>query len=174
MSPLTALSLSIAVFACIWTFLALGPLSGAVLVWAGVVAWGCFFHSGADEAALKKTIAGTVYGSVLAGIALLLVVNNPLGLPAGIAAPVYVAVTVFFLVIVAGVELLSVVPANVYGFAVTVGYALHQPTSEGVGPLASLTAASLANPVLLCSLSFVLGAIFGFVSNKVAGAIGKS
>ena len=88
MNQLTALSVSIAVLGGIWAFLALGPLSGAVLVWAGFIAWGCYFHTGGNTDALKKTIAGNIYGAVLAGIALLLVVNNPVGLPAAIAAPV--------------------------------------------------------------------------------------
>lgn len=173
MSKLTALALSIAVLGGIWAFLALGPLAGSVLVWAGFIAWGCYFHTGGDSAALQKTIVGMVYGAVIGGIALFLVVNNPAGLPAAAAAPVYVAVTVFFLVIVAGVNLLSVVPANVYGYAVTVAYSLHQPTADGVGPLANLTAANLANPVLLVALSVVLGAVFGMLSGKVAGALGK-
>jgi hypothetical protein len=173
MSKLTALSLSIAVLGGVWAYLALGPLAGSVLVWAGFIAWGSYFHTGGDDAALKKTIAGTIYGAVLAGIALFLVVNNPAGLPAAVAAPVYVAVTVFFLVIVASANLLSVVPANVYGYAATVAYSLHQPTVDGVGPLASLTAANLTNPVLLLSLSFVLGAVFGLLSNKLAGVLGK-
>ncbi len=173
MSKLTALALSIAVLGGIWAFLALGPLAGSVLVWAGFIAWGCYFHTGGDNAALQKTIVGMVYGAVIGGIALLLVVNNPAGLPAAAAAPVYVAVTVFFLVIVAGINLLSVVPANVYGYAVTVAYALHQPTADGVGPLANLTVANLANPVLLVALSVVLGAVFGMVSGKVAGALSK-
>jgi hypothetical protein len=76
-------------------------------------------------------------------------------------------------VIVASINLLSVVPANVYGYAATVAYALHQPTADGVGPLASLTAADLTNPVLLLSLSFVIGALFGLVSGKLAGVLGK-
>lgn len=173
MSKLTALSLSIAVLGGVWAYLALGPLAGSVLVWAGFIAWGSYFHTGGDDAALKKTIAGTIYGAVLAGIALFLVVNNPAGLPAAVAAPVYVAVTVFFLVIVASANLLSAVPANVYGYAATVAYSLHQPTVDGVGPLASLTAANLTNPVLLLSLSFVLGAVFGLLSNKLAGVLGK-
>lgn len=173
MSKLTALALSIAVLGGVWTFLAFGPLAGSVLVWAGFIAWGCYFHTGGDNAALQKTIAGTVYGAIVAGIALFLVVNNPVGLPAVAAAPVYVAVTVFFLVIVASLNLLSVVPANVYGYAATVAYALHQPTVDGVGPLASLTAVNFTNPVLLLSLSFVLGAVFGMVSGKVAGILGK-
>lgn len=173
MSKLTALSLSIALLGGVWVFLALGPLAGSALVWAGFIAWGCYFHTGGDNAALQKTIAGMVYGAVLAGIALLLVVNNPAGLPAAVAAPVYVAVTVFFLVIVAGSSLLSVVPANVYGYAATVAYSLQTPTADGVGPLANLTAASLANPVLLLSVSFVIGAIFGMLSGKLAGVLGK-
>lgn len=173
MSQVTALSLSIAVLGGIWAFLALGPLAGFVLVWAGFIAWGCYFHTGGDAAALQKTIAGMIYGAILAGIALLLVVHNPVGLPAAIAAPVYVAVTVFFLVIVAGCNLLSVVPANVYGYAATVAYALQTPTVEGAGPLASLTMPSFANPVILLSVSYVLGAVFGMISGKVAGMLGK-
>lgn len=173
MSQLTALSLSIAVLGGVWAFLALGPLAGFVLVWAGFIAWGCYFHTGGDNAALQKTIAGNVYGAVLAGIALLLVVHNPVGLPAAVAAPIYVAVTVFFLVIVAGFNLLSTVPANVYGYAATVAYSLHTPTVEGVGPLASLTSVSMANPVLLLSVSFVVGAVFGMLSGKLAGMLGK-
>ena len=38
MQQLIALSLSIAVLGAIWAFLALGPLAGFVLVWAGFVA----------------------------------------------------------------------------------------------------------------------------------------
>lgn len=173
MSKLTALSVSIAVLGGVWAYLALGPLAGNVLVWAGFIAWGCYFHTGGDDAALKKTLAGTVYGAVIAGIALLLVVHNPVGLPAAIAAPVYVAVTVFFLVIVAGCNLLSVVPANVYGYAGTVAYALCTPTAEGVGPLASLTTPSMANPVILLAVSYVVGAVFGLASGKLAGVLGK-
>ena len=173
MSQVTALSVSIAVLGGLWAFLALGPLAGFVLVWAGFLAWGCYFHTGADNAALQKTIVGMIYGAVLAGIALLLVVHNPVGLPAAVAAPVYVAVTVFFLVIVANINLLSVVPANVYGYAGTVAYALQTPTMEGAGPLASLMMPSFANPVILLAVSYIVGAIFGMISGKVAGMLAK-
>ena len=71
------LSVSIAVFGGIWAFLALGPLSGFVLVWAGFIGWGCFFHSGANTNALVKTIAGNAYGALVAWVALLIIVNVP-------------------------------------------------------------------------------------------------
>ena len=54
MSKLTGLALSIAVLGGVWAFLALGPLAGYVLVWAGFIAWGCYFALGADTAALQK------------------------------------------------------------------------------------------------------------------------
>lgn len=167
MSKLTALAVSIAVLGAIWAFLALGPLAGSVLVWAGFIAWGSYFHSGGDAAALQKTIVGMIYGAIIAGIALALVVANPIGLGAAIAAPVYVGITVFFLVIVANISLLSVVPANVYGYAATAGYALSTNTAN------LTTAPDLTNPVLLVALSAIIGALFGAASGKLAGVLGK-
>ena len=167
MSKLLALALSIAVLGGVWAFLALGPLTGHVLVWVGFIAWGCYFHTGADGAALQKTIIGMVYGAIVAGIALALVVANPVALPAAVAAPIYVGVTVFFLVIVASLPMLSVVPANVYGYAATAGYALSTNSA------AMTTAPNFTNPVLLVIASVVLGTIFGMISGKVASALGK-
>lgn len=167
MSKLLALALSIAVLGGIWAFLALGPLAGMVLVWAGFIAWGCYFHSGADAAALQKTIVGMIYGAVIAGVALALVGANPLSLPGAAGPAVYIAVTVFLLVIVAGVNLLSVVPANVYGYAATAAYALQTPTAGNV------MAANLTNPVLIVSLSVIFGAVFGMLSGKLAAMLSK-
>lgn len=175
MSKLLALSLSIAVLGAIWAFLALGPLAGFVLVWAGFIAWGCFFHSGADEKALSRTIAGNVYGAIVAWIALLIIVNVAVPSLGTVWPAIVVGVTVFFLVIVASVDLLSVVPANVYGYAATVAYSLHQGAdAAGVGPLQRLTTVSAGNPLILLIVSMVLGALFGYASAKLAGALAKS
>lgn len=167
MSKLVALSISIAVLGGVWAYLALGPLAGMVLVWAGFIAWGCYFHTGGDTAALQKTIIGMIYGAVIAGVALFLVGLNPLGLPGAVGPAVYIGATVFLLVIVAGIDFLSVVPANVYGYAATAAYAL-QTANAG-----SVTAMNLTNPVLLVALSTVLGAIFGMLSGKLSGVLSK-
>ena len=167
MSKLTGLALSIAILGGVWAFLALGPLAGYVLVWAGFIAWGCYFALGADTAALQKTIVGMIYGAVIAGVALALVGANPLGLAGALGPAIYIAVTVFLLVIVANIPLLSAVPANVYGYAATAAYAL-QTANAG-----SVTAMDLTNPVLLVALSTILGAIFGMLSGKLAGILGK-
>lgn len=168
MPQLVALSLSVAVLGAIWAFLALGPLAGFVLVWAGFIAWGCFFHSGGDQKALVKTICGTAYGAVLAWIALLIIFRGGVGGMGTAAIAIVVGVTVFFLVIVAKIDALSVVPANVYGYAATVAYALHQ-----AGALDNLTSPSFANPLILLIVSFILGAIGGYLSGQLAGLLTK-
>lgn len=167
MSKLTALAVSIAVLGGVWAFLALNPLASIALVWVGFIAWGCFFHTGGDTAALQKTIAGMVYGAVIAGVALYLVNSGMLGGLGVLAAPIIIAVTVFLLVIVAVNSLLSVVPANVYGYAATAGLALT------AGSAGSVTAMDATNPVVLVIISTVLGALFGLASGKLAGALGK-
>lgn len=167
MSKLTALALSIAVLGGVWAFVALNPLASIALVWVGFIAWGCYFHSGADDAALQKTIAGMIFGAVMAGVALYLVNAGTLASLGNLAAPVIIAVTVFPLVILAGNNLLSVVPANVYGYAATAGLALT------AGTAANATLLDMTNPVLLVAVSSILGAVFGMISNKVAGMLGN-
>jgi hypothetical protein len=172
MSKLTALAVSIAVLGGIWAYIALGPFGigdgdAELLVWVGFIAWACYFHTGADTAALQKTIAGMIYGAVIAGVALFLVDINPLALPGAVGPAVYVAATVFLLVIVASKTLLSVVPANVYGYAATAGYAL-QTTGAG-----SVTAPDLTNPVLLVALSVIVGTLFAMASGKLADKLAK-
>jgi hypothetical protein len=170
MSKLTALALSIAVLGGVWAFLALNLLAGTAIIWVGFIAWACYFHTGGDSAALQKTIAGMSFGAVIAAIALALVVADPtgdLGALEALEIPVIIAITVFPLVIVAGINLLSVVPANVYGYAATAGLALSTNTA------ANATVIDLTNPALLVIISVVLGAVFGMLSGKLAGALGK-
>ena len=80
---------------------------------------------------------------------------------------IVVGVTVFFLVIVASIDLLSVVPANVYGYAALVAYSLHQPSAApATGPLQNLVSSpSFANPLVLLIVSMVIGALFGYASD---------
>ena len=180
MSQLVSLSLSVAVLGAIWAFLALGPLAGFVLVWAGFIAWGCYFHTGGDNKALVKTIVGNAYGVIIAWIALLIIVNVSIAALGTIWPALVVGVTVFLLVIVASIEQLSAVPANVYGYAATVAYSLHQPSAPGAsadkagtGPLQSLLSVSFSNPLILLIVSMMLGAIGGYLSGQLAKTLTK-
>ncbi len=175
MTSLVALSLSIGVLGAIWAFLALGPLSGFVLVWAGFIGWGCFFHSGGDTGAFVKTVVGTAYGAVVAWIALLIIVHVPIPALGTVWPAVVVGVTVFFLVIVASVDALSAVPANVYGYAAVVAYSLSATsTAPSTGPLFNLSSASFANPLVLLIVSMAIGACFGYASGWVSKMLTKS
>ncbi len=165
MPQTTALSISIAVLGGIWAYLALGPLSGFTLVWAGFIAWGCFFHTGGDANALIKTIVGTIYGAIIAWIALMIIVKAPVPALGAVWPAIVVGVTVFFLVIVASIDPLSAVPANVYGYAALVGYTLSK------GATGDLTAGSFANPLVLMAISFIIGALFGYVSGQLTGVL---
>ncbi|MGH8583789.1 MAG: DUF1097 domain-containing protein [Gammaproteobacteria bacterium] len=178
MSPLLALSLSIAVLGAIWTYLALSPLAGFVLVWAGFIAWGSFFHSGGDTKALVKTLCGNVYGIVIGWIALLIIFKFGVADMGPVAIASVVGATVFLIVIVASIEPLSAVPANVYGYSSIVAYALHQasapgatPDVPGTGPLQNLIAVNFENPLVILIVSMVIGALAGFLSGQVANVI---
>ena len=76
-----------------------------------------------------------IYGAIVAWIALLIIARTSEVPGLGTVWPaIVVGVTVFFLVIVASTDLLSCVPANVYGYAALVGYTL------SAGKLDALTA----------------------------------
>ena len=164
MPQLVALSLSIAVLGGIWAFIA---LKAGFLVWAGFIAWGCYFHTGGDNKALIKTICGNVYGVIIGWIALLIVAKVPIEALGALWPAIVIGATVFLLVIVASIEQLSVVPANVYGYAAAAGLGI-----SGNG-IANVTAANMSNPLIGVGISMVIGAVLGMVSGKVAGALTK-
>ena len=163
MSELLALSVSVAVLGGIWAFIALGPLASLALVWVGFIGAGCFFAAGGDTKALTKTIVGMIYGAIVAWIALLIIAKVPVPSLGTVWPAIVVGVTVFFLVIVASADLLSSVPANVYGYAALVGYTL------SAGKLDALTAADNSNPLFLIAVSAILGGVLGYLN----GAIGR-
>src|ERR687893_3121825 len=68
MDVLVALAVSIGILIAGWTYVALGP--AALPVWAGIVAWGCFFAAGGKTTGLTKTIASNLSGVFWAFLAL--------------------------------------------------------------------------------------------------------
>ena len=167
MSQLVALALSIGLLGGVATFLF--PAVG-LAVWAGFIAWACFFHSGGDTNALKHTIAGNVFGALMAWVAAFLIIETPLGHnEVGIA--VAVALTVFVMCLAAHIKVLSVIPASVYGYASTVAYMLLTAQAMAIAELVSVD--FLPNALLMIVLSMVFGALFGFASGKLATALTK-
>ena len=168
MSSNTALAISVGVLGAVATWLFLGPLGGMLAIWAAFIAWGCFFHCGGKEHGLQSAILNNAAGAIIAGITLYVAtrtgMGDKLGLP--IWAAICVGIGVAAMVLLANVAMFSVIPAQVYGFASVVALTL-----MGTDGPANLTAASLANPVIVIILSMIVGAVFGYVSEKLAGML---
>jgi hypothetical protein len=168
MKQLSALSLAIGVLGAIatWAFLTFG----GVLIWAAFISWGCFFHCGGDDAALRNTIIGTVFGSLVATIAALIILGVPLAdkLSLPVWAGIVVGATVWVICIAANIKAFSVIPANVYGYAATFAYLLQTPDRLNT---AALTSLSMNNAFIAVAISLVIGALLGYVSGKLGAAL---
>jgi len=168
MKQLTALSLAIGILGAVatWGFLTFG----GVLIWAAFIGWGCFFHSGGDDAALRNTIVSNIFGSLVATIGALIILGVPLAdkLTLPVWAAIVVGVTVWVLCIAANIKALSVIPANVYGYAATFAFLLQTPDRLNVQ---ALTSASMNNAFIAVGVSMVIGALFGYASAKLGAAL---
>jgi hypothetical protein len=91
--------------------------------------------------------------------AVLLAAQLPFG---ALAAPVAVGVGATVIVLSSKVPLLATIPASVYGFASIAGLIL----LGGSGM-------SATKALLPTILSIIIGAVFGFVSEAIAGALTK-
>jgi uncharacterized protein DUF1097 len=167
MTSLVALSVSIGVLGAVATWLALGLLAGVVAIWIIFIAWATYFATGGDVAGLKTTIISGIWGAIMAWVAFFLITKVGVDLPSNLWPSIAVGATVLVLCLGAHVEALKNIPASVYGYAVTAALALPQL------PDVHLTAMDPSNPLIMAVISIVVGALFGFVSGKLAGALGK-
>jgi hypothetical protein len=151
MDALVALALSIGVLIAGWTYLAVGV--AALPVWAGIVAWGCFFAAGGKAEGLVKTIVSNLSGVLWAFLALYLWNSMGGGVP---LLALLVGVAAFIMVIQAKIPALSFIPGAFLGAATAV--------SVVVGANGSWTNTIIA---------LLAGALLGYVSEMLAGAIGS-
>lgn len=150
MDMLMALAVSIGVLIAAWTYLAVGVAT--LPVWVGIITWGAFFAAGGKTDGLIKTIAASLSGLVWAFIAAFVV--GKLGGGTGYLA-LMVGVVAFAMVMQSKVSFLSFIPGAFLGAAATVGAG--GGTDTGVlGKIA---------------VALVAGAIFGYLSELLAGAI---
>jgi hypothetical protein len=150
MDALVALALSIGILIAGWTYLALGV--AALPVWAGIIAWGCFFAAGGKTTGLAKTIASNLSGVLWALVALTLSNRFGGGVP---MLSLLVGIAAFIMVIQAKIPALSFIPGAFLGAATAV--------SVVVGANGTYTSTVIA---------LVAGAVFGYLSEMLAAAIG--
>jgi Protein of unknown function (DUF1097) len=149
MDVLVALGISIGILIAIWTYIALGV--AALPVWAGIIAWGCFFAAGGKTAGLTKTIAANLSGVLWAFLALTAWNNFGGGVP---VLAVLVGIAAFFMVLQAKIPALSFIPGAFLGAATAVGVV--------VG----------ANGTWIKTIiALVAGAVLAYLSELLAGAM---
>ena len=167
MDKLTALSLSIGILAGVATFLAVGPASGIFFIWAATIAWAAYFFLGANKEALVNTIVCGIFGVVMAWItAILLTEISPEAVPGfSVMAAITVAVAVTVMCLAANIPQLATIPASVLGYSSTFAYLLQTPDKLTQDVLLSV---SLSNPLLVISISIVVGTYFGQFSAQLA------
>ncbi len=172
MDKLTALSLSIAGLSGFATFLAVGPASGLFFIWAATIAWAAYFFLGATKEALMNTIVCGIFGVFMAWVTAILLTKIPadaaLGFP--LMAAVTVAVAVLVLCLAANIPQLATIPASVLGYSSTFAYLLQTP--EKLTPEV-LLGVSLSNPLLVISISIVVGTYFGQWSAQLSAKLTK-
>ena len=151
MDALVALGLSIGILIAGWTYVALGP--GALPVWAGIVAWGCFFAAGGKTSGLMKTIASNLSGVLWAFLAITASQQFGGGLP---VLSVLVGLAALFMVLQAKIPTLSFIPGAFLGAATAV--------SVVVGANGSWVRTIVA---------LVAGAVLEYLSEMVAAALTK-
>jgi hypothetical protein len=155
MDVLVALAVSIGILIAAWTYIALGT-AAALPVWAGIVAWGCFFAAGGKTTGLTKTVASNLSGVFWAFVALYLSASLPgiggLSLLVGLAA--------LFMVLQSKIPALSFIPGAFLGAATAVSVVVG---AEGKFP----------HPWVRTVVALVLGAVFGYLSEMLAGAIAR-
>ncbi|HEY8106534.1 MAG TPA: DUF1097 domain-containing protein, partial [Gemmatimonadales bacterium] len=149
MSQLVALSVSIGVLGGIATFL---YLKLHLLIWAGFIAWACFFHSGGDNNALKNTIVGNAFGAVCAWVGALIILSFPMADSIGgeAWAAIVVGLTVLILCLGAHIKAFSSIPTSVYGYAAVFAYLLQTADSMTKDKLMS---GSMGNALILVVVS---------------------
>jgi hypothetical protein len=151
MDVLVALAISIGILIAGWTYVALGV--AALPVWAGIVAWGCFFAAGGKTAGLTKTIASNLSGVLWAFLALQAAKSFGGEVP---VLSVCVGLAALFMVLQAKIPALSFIPGAFLGAATAV--------SVVVGANGSWTKTIVA---------LVAGAVLGYISEVLAGAISR-
>ena len=170
MDKLLALSLSIGVLSGVATYLAIGPAAGVFFIWAATIAWAAFFLIGATKEAAIQTIFNGVFGIFMAWVTAVLILEIDPNASIGVELTTAITVAVAVIVLCLGSKLpaFAVIPVGVLGYSSTFAYLLQTPEKLTHDVLLG---ADLSNPLFVITVSFILGSLFGYLSNELAGKL---
>jgi hypothetical protein len=171
MDLVTALAVSIGLLGGVATYLFLSdPLVLGLQIWAAFIAWASFYHCGGKLQGFTSSVLANLWGILWGVLTLLAISRLAIGesLPPNVWPAICVAVGVGLMILGCTIPIFSAIPATVYGYAAVVAFALLKAGTD------NLTVPSLANPAVVIALSMIVGAIFGLISEAVAGAMARS
>ncbi len=153
MKKLEAYSISIGILGAVDTFLTATIFP--VPVWVTFIAWASFFILGGKLSGLIRSVASNLTGVVIASLTLLTI--SALGEHVIVAA-ILVGLGSAAMVQASKIQILSAIPAIVWGFASTVG------TMVATGKPITIVGSGIDHPALVAAAAMILGGIFGFLS----------
>jgi hypothetical protein len=163
MNLVTALAVVIGVLGVVATYLFIGPAGVySPQIWVAFIAWASFFGAGGTKDAFVKSLAANLWGAVWATIALVLVAK--FGAAGAPVIAVIVGATCCLMILGAHLPVLSVVSAQVYGYAATAGFALLTGGS-------ALDFSLDKGPFTTVAISLIVGACFGYAIGILAGKL---
>jgi hypothetical protein len=169
MDLVSALAVSIGLLGGLATYLFISDFLGLGLqIWAAFIAWASFYHCGGKVQGFTSSILANLWGVLWGALTLIAISHLDFGLPAPVWAGICVAIGVAVMILGCKIPIFSAIPATVYGYAATVAFALLTNTVAG------LTAPGLANPAIVIALSMIGGAIFGLISEALAGVLARN
>lgn len=140
--------------------------------WAVFITWACFFHmnGGANRnQAFVSTIRHMALGATAAWISAIVLMNNPFDSALGqqLWGPVFIGAVIAILARMATIDLFSVTPAIIYGYASVFAFA----STAGLFAPEHLLSVSFNNALLAILFSTVVGASAGYVNALLVAAL---
>lgn len=168
MSPLLATAFGVGILGGVATWLYLSV--GTILIWAGFVAWASYFAIGGDTRAIGLNLTSNAFGVFVAWIVALLVLVNPLGLPAPLWVGLLVLVSVVLYISASAFAPFSSVPAVTLGYATTFAFISQTPDAFTFDALLS---PSFRNVLIVVIVSMSIGTGFATASARFSAALTK-
>lgn len=159
MKQMEALTLGIVVLGAIDTWLTAEIIR--VPVWVTFIAWASFFILGAGKDGWVRSVASNITGILIASLTLLVISVSPASI---YAAALLVGIGSGLMVQASKIDLMSKLPAIVWGFASLVGTtaALDRPITH---------AELIGHPTLVAITAMIIGNCFGFVHELMTNAL---
>ena len=140
--------------------------------WTGVVGWAVLAEMGDDPAAMRKALGGSLFGAVIAWVAVVVSLLIPVPPEGWMWVPrlaVMVALSLYVLEMASGIDFFSGRLARLAGYASLFGVAA--VTAAEAAAFQRFTGPHLSNPLISTVIALILGILAGQVAKSMEKAL---